>query len=50
MNLKLQVQVLMFQIGVDCLGFPQFHKHQLTYGEERYITVYHQKYHTSKKP
>ncbi|MDP9954679.1 hypothetical protein J2X97_000316 [Epilithonimonas hungarica] len=52
MNLKLQLRILMFQIGVDCLGFPQYHKHELVYGElpqRRHITIYHEKYHNSKK-
>ena len=40
----------MFQIGVDCLGFPLFHKHQLCYREDQHITIYHWKYHNSKKP
>lgn len=52
--MKTFLKTIIFQIGVDCLGFPQFHKHELTYKEKKelllnFITPFHKKYHLSIK-
>ena len=40
-------KTIVFKIGVDCLGFPTFHNHNLTY--KGYCTYLHEKYHKSLK-
>ena len=32
-DMKKYIKTVMFQIGVDCLGFPLFHKHLLVFKE-----------------
>lgn len=48
------LKAIVFQIGVDCLGFPQFHKHEVpfqtkSFEERNYKTVFHKNYHQSLK-
>lgn len=35
--MKTFLKVIIFQIGVDCLGFPLFHGHNLIYKESSSI-------------
>ena len=45
--MKTILKTIAFKIGVDCLGFPSFHHHNLIF--KNYITPYHKKYHKSIK-
>lgn len=50
--MKKYIKIVMFQIGVDCLGFPLFHKHEVQdykFEEKKYITKYHKSFHQTKK-
>lgn len=39
LNMKSFLKVIVFQIGVDVLGFPLIHEHRLKYGtESKFIT------------
>ena len=41
--MKKILKIIAFKIGVDCLGFPSFHNHNLLY--KGYKTYLHEKYH-----
>ena len=45
------LKIIAFKIGVDILGFPKFHQHNLIYGNKplNFITYLHEKYHKSLK-
>ena len=50
--MKKYIKIVMFQIGVDVLGFPQFYKHEVQdykFEEKKYITKYHKSFHQTKK-
>ena len=47
--MKKLIKSIIFQIGVDCLGFPKFHKHNFYEVKKPYKTIFHNKYHNSIK-
>lgn len=50
MKITQRLKLVTFQIGVNCIGLPEFHQHQYTSYEYGYATIYHEKFHKSKKP
>ena len=52
MNFKKYLKTVIFQIGVDILGFPIFCKHQIEdykLEDKKHVTKYHKSFHSTKK-
>ena len=50
--MKKTIKIIAFKLGVDVLGFPNFHLHYLLFGQKKdkiYRTLLHKKYHESIK-
>ena len=47
--IKKIIKTVVFQVGVDCLGFPLFHKNFYEEIKKMHITTYHENFHKQKK-
>ena len=50
--MKKTIKIIAFKLGVDVLGFPNFHLHYLLFEQKKdkiYRTLLHKKYHESIK-